>query len=100
MQAHGQRRDLAHGVLGAALGGGVAAALEGCDDLLDQADLTVGGGLERAQVAGLEAELGELARGLGDDQRIGVVVAGAGPRRDQAELLELRRAAPRRSRRS
>ncbi len=47
------------------------------EDLLDQADLAVGGGLERAQVPRLEAELGKLARGRADDQGVGVVVAGA-----------------------
>ena len=59
------------------------------DDLLDQADLAVGGGLEGAQVARLEAEVGELARGLRDHEGVAVVVAGAGARRDQAVLLEL-----------
>ena len=100
MQPHRQRRDLADGLLGAGLGGGVAAALEGRDDLLDQADLAVGGGLERAQVPRLEAEVGELARGRGDHQRVGVVVAGAVRAADQAVLLELVEQLARRSRRS
>ena len=78
MQAHRQRRDLGRGVLGAAPGGGVAAPREGCDDLLDEAHLPVGGRLEGSQVPGLEAEVGELARGLGDDERVAVEVAGAG----------------------
>ncbi len=77
MQAHRQRGDLADGLLGAGRGGGVAAATQRGDDLLDQADLAVGGGFEGAQVARLEAEVGQLAGGLGDDQGVGVVVAGA-----------------------
>ena len=80
---------ISDGVLGATLRGGVAAPREGCDDLLDEAHLPVGGRLERAQVPGLEAEVGELARRLGDDERIAVEVAGAGARADQAVLLEL-----------
>src|SRR4051794_27369294 len=70
VQPDGQRGDLADGLLGASLGPGVAAPLLRGDDLLDQADLTVGGGLERAQVPRLEPEVGQLPRGLGDDQRV------------------------------
>jgi hypothetical protein len=60
----------------------------GRDDLLDQADLAVGGRLEGAQVARLEAEVGQLARGPRDDQRVGVVVP-VPPGGDQGVLLEL-----------
>src|SRR5689334_5541238 len=72
VQPYGQRGDLRRHVLGASAGGGVAAAGERGDDLLDEPDLAVGGGLEGAQVTRLEAEVGELARGLGDDQRVAV----------------------------
>ncbi len=45
-----------------ALASGVAAAPHRRDDLLDQTDLAVRGGLERTQVPGLEAERGHLRR--------------------------------------
>ena len=48
---------------------GVALAQQRGDDLLDEADLAVGGDLERAQVSGLDAERGHLGDGAGDDER-------------------------------
>ena len=47
------------------------------DDLLDQPDLAVGGGLEGPDVPRLEPERGELGDRLRDDERVGVEVAGA-----------------------
>ena len=61
----------------------------GCHDLLDQADLAVGSGLDGTQVAGLDAVAGHLGNGARDDQRVAVEVSAAGLRRDQPELLEL-----------
>ena len=57
---------------------GVASARQRRDHLLDEPDLAVGGGLERPQVAGLEAEVGQLAGGPGDHQGVAVEVSGAG----------------------
>ena len=68
----------------------------------EHADLAIGGGPVRTQVPWAQAVLGERDRDLGDDERVGVVPAGAA-RADQAGVLELA-AAPRpaqaRSRRS
>ena len=59
------------------------------DDLLDQADLAVGGGLEGAQVARLEAEVGQLARRSGRRPARRCRSGRCRARRDQAVLLEL-----------
>ena len=63
MQPERQRRDLRDRVLGPGLGGRVGGPALRRDDLLDQPDLTVRRGLERAQVARLDAELRELLGG-------------------------------------
>src|SRR5690606_23178629 len=88
VEADGECGDLADRLLRAGRGRGVAAAPHRRDDLLDQADLAVRGRLEGTQVPSLEPEAGELLRRPGDDEGVGVVVAGR-PRDDQTELLQL-----------
>src|SRR5262249_27240876 len=63
------------------------------DELLEQGRLTVGGGAERAQVAGIDAVPGELradARDVGVGLGVALLGARATPA-EQAELVELAR---------
>ena len=87
VQARGQPRDLAGGLLAAAACLGTALPQHGGNDLFDQTDLALGGAADRAQVPGLEPERGELSRGTGDQQRVGV--EGRSPSRDQSVRLEI-----------
>src|SRR6478735_5361103 len=88
VQLHRERRDLRDGLLRARLGSGVATELLRRDHLLHEPYLAVRRGLERPQVPGLEAEAGQLERGGGDHQRVGVEVTGPAGL-DQAVGLEL-----------
>src|SRR5690348_11518430 len=78
VQRDRQGGDLPGDLLGAGPTLGVALPDHRGDDLLDEPDLPVGGRAERPQVAWLDAEPRELRGALGDQQRIAVVVAGAG----------------------
>jgi len=60
VQAHGERGELAHGLLGARLRLGAALLRDRADDLREEPDLALGRGAERAQVPALEAEPREL----------------------------------------
>ena len=61
----------------------------GASHLLDQPDLAVGRGLERAEVARLDAVLRQLGDRPGDDDGVVVVRRRARPRDDEPEALEL-----------
>ena len=89
MQAYGQRRQLAHDLVGAGTGFRIALAPQWCHDLFDQTDLAVSSGLDSTQMAGLDAVTGHLGNGARDDQRVAVEVSSAGLGGDQPELLEL-----------
>src|SRR5690606_15147190 len=78
--------DLPRGLGGLLVGAAAAAAQLRRDDLLDEADLPVGGGLDRAQVPHLEAVVAEGGRGPRDGEGVALVVR-ADPA-DQAVLLE------------
>ena len=89
VQAHRERTQLGHHLVGTGLRSLVASAGQRADDLLDQAHFAVGSGLERSDVPRLEAELGQLRRSLAHRERIGVEELRTRLRAHDAERDEL-----------
>src|SRR4051795_12784567 len=94
VQLHRQRRELTGDLFRPPPGFRIALPNERRHDLLDETDFAVGRGTEGTQVSRFEPEPAHLRDGLGDDQRVAVVVAprlrGHQPELlDQVQLLRL-----------
>src|SRR5262245_21903356 len=66
VQTHGQSGELPGNLLCPAHGVGAAMRAQWRDDLLDEIDFAVRGGLDRAEVARVQAVLGEGGHSTGD----------------------------------
>src|SRR5680860_1541134 len=88
VQPNRQRRDLLARVLSTCLGARVATSLDGRHDLLDETNLAVRGDLYGPKVSRLKPKSGQLPRGLGDHERVAVVMRGAMTGTNQPECLQ------------